>query len=333
MRYSLILLVCVVLTHWKTPTQAQTAAGVLKVSITVADLEKSVKFYQEVLTFRKVREYAWSGAALQKLTGEKNTDLEAKVALLQLGDEQIELVEFVHEARQAQIPADSKSNDLWFQHIAIVVRDMDKAYQILRQNKVQFVSTAPQTLPDYIPAATGIKAFYFRDPDGHNLEVIYFPLGKGKTKWQQKTEAIFLGIDHTAIGIDDTDRSQKFYENLLGLKKAGDSENYGPEQEHLNQVFGAHLIITGLVAKQGFGVEFLDYLAPPGGRPYPENSRVTDLWHWHTSIEVDQIEAVYARLQEANCDFISQGIVLFENQKSLMVRDPDGHAVLLLQKK
>lgn len=307
---------------------SQTAQEVARVSITVSNLEKATEFYEKVLSFKKTGVYELNETVAKQLFGVKSV---IKVATLQLGDESIELMEFKTKGRP--IPADSKSNDLWFQHIAIVVRDMDKAYQILRQNKVQFVSTAPQTLPDYIPAATGIKAFYFRDPDGHNLEVIYFPLGKGKTKWQQKTEAIFLGIDHTAIGIDDTDRSQKFYENLLGLKKAGDSENYGSEQEHLNQVFGAHLIITGLVAKQGFGVEFLDYLAPPGGRPYPENSHVTDLWHWHTSIEVDQIEAVYARLQEANCDFISQGIVLFENQKSLMVRDPDGHAVLLLQKK
>ena len=49
------------------------------------------------------------------------------------------------------IPADSRSNDLWFQHIAIVVRDMDQAFEKLRALKVQFVSTGPQTLPASIP--------------------------------------------------------------------------------------------------------------------------------------------------------------------------------------
>jgi hypothetical protein len=29
------------------------------------------------------------------------------------------------------IPADSRSNDVWFQHIAIIVSDMDKAYKLL----------------------------------------------------------------------------------------------------------------------------------------------------------------------------------------------------------
>jgi hypothetical protein len=36
---------------------------------------------------------------------------------------------------------------LRFQHIAIVVSDMDKAYELLRRAKVKHVSTAPQTLP------------------------------------------------------------------------------------------------------------------------------------------------------------------------------------------
>ena len=81
---------------------------------------------------------------------------------------------------------------------------MDAAFEKVRALKVQFVSTAPQTLPPPIPAAAGVKAFYFRDPDGHNLELIYFPLGKGDPRWQQPNDKIFLGIDHTAIGIAST---------------------------------------------------------------------------------------------------------------------------------
>ncbi|MCB0581989.1 MAG: glyoxalase, partial [Phaeodactylibacter sp.] len=67
--------------------------------------------------------------------------------VLQLGQEQIELIEFVNESRQLPPPADARSNDLWFQHIAIVVSDMEAAYQRLREYRVKHVSTAPQTLP------------------------------------------------------------------------------------------------------------------------------------------------------------------------------------------
>ena len=196
------------------------------------------------------------------------------------------------------------------------------------------VSTAPQTLPDYIPAAAGISAFYFRDYDDHNLELIYFPEGKGNPKWKTSNQNRFLGIDHTAIGIEDTDESLKFYRDILGLRVAGNSENYGSEQEHLNQVFGARLLITGLVAEKGFGVEFLDYIAPPGGLPYPENSTALDHWYWHTAMIVDDLNSMMEKIQKANYTIVSNGIVSIRElnyDKAIVVRDPDGHAILLVE--
>jgi len=56
--------------------------------------------------------------------------------------------------------------------------------------------------------------------------------------------------------------ARAFYRDALGLHVTGESENYGVEQEHLNQVFGARLHITGLRAERGPGIEFLEYIAP-----------------------------------------------------------------------
>jgi len=204
---------------------------------------------------------------------------------MQLGNEYLDLTEYL-APRGRPIPTDSRSNDLWFQHIAIVVRDMDQAFEKLRALKVQFVSTGPQTLPPSIAAAAGIKAFYFRDPDEHNLELIYFPPGKGDPRWQETTNKLFLGIDHTAIGISNSESSLKFYRDLLGFRKAGESENFGTEQEHLNQVFGAHLQITGMRAASGPGTEFLEYLPPRDGRARPADVHANDIVHWQTALDV-----------------------------------------------
>ena len=311
---------------------AQSAIAIEKVTVTVNDLAISVPFYQELFGFEKVGEYSLSGKEFNRLVGIKNEKLSVKVVQLQLGDELVELQEFDNEGEADQIPLDSKSNDLWFQHMAIVVSDMEKAYEKLKEYGVTHVSTAPQTLPDYIPEAAGVKAFYFQDPDRHNIEVIYFPKGKGDTKWQKVTDKVFLGIDHSAIGISDTEKATSFYEGLVGLQTKGHSENYGTEQEHLNQVFGARLSISGLRAESGIGVEFLEYIAPPGGREYPEASDPTDLWHWHTTVSVENIEQTYTKMQEAVSTFISNGIVTIKNNKQFMVRDADGHAVLITQK-
>src|SRR5437016_9593661 len=94
---------------------------------------------------------------------------------------------------------------------------MDQAFEKLRALKVQFVSTGPQTLPASLPAAAGIKAFYFRDPDQRNLEIIYFPPGKGDPRWQEKTDKLFLGIDHTAIGIARSEEHTSELQSLTNL--------------------------------------------------------------------------------------------------------------------
>ena len=305
-----------------------------KISITVSNLDKVVPFYTEVLSFEEVKRYELSGKKIRKLFNSKKKKLPIQVAQLRLGDEFIELMEFKKTGHK--IPLDSRSNDLWFQHIAIVVNDMKQAYQRLWKYKVKHVSTAPQTLPAYITAAAGVTAFYFQDPDGHNLELIQFPKGKGNPKWQTATDKLFLGIDHSAIAIDRTSTSLKLYKKILGLKIGGKSENYGQEQALLNQIFGARLLITGLVAKKGIGLEFLEYIAPPGGRKYPKKSDVDDLWHWHTSIKVRNIKQLYKTICESKYLVISDGIVTLNHtdldaQKAFLVRDSDGHALFIYE--
>jgi catechol 2,3-dioxygenase-like lactoylglutathione lyase family enzyme len=184
-------------------------------------------------------------------------------------------------------------------------------------------------LPDWNPNAGGIKAFYFRDPDGHPLEILSFPEGKGDPKWHRPTDRLFLGIDHTAIGVGDTGRSLAFYRDRLGLRIAGESENYGPEQERLNSVFGARLRITSLRAKSGPGIEFLEYLAPRDGRAFATDERANDLVHWETHLRAQSIPQLWSRLRADGTLFVSPGPVSEERGSGLALRDPDGHVLVL----
>src|ERR1043166_279578 len=229
---------------------AQLVKSVDAVGMTVFDADRSVEFFSKVLTFEKVSDIEVAGSEYERLQGVFGARM--RIVRMRLGDEIIELTEYL-APKGRPIPVDSRSNDQWFQHIAIVVSDMDRAYQQLRAHKVQHTSTGPQRIPDWNKAAVGIRAFYFKDPDGHNLELIYFPTGKGNPKWQQTSGNLFLGIDHTAIVVTETERSLQFYRDLLGIKVAGESENYGTEQEHLNNVFGSRVRITGLRAPAGLG--------------------------------------------------------------------------------
>jgi catechol 2,3-dioxygenase-like lactoylglutathione lyase family enzyme len=191
-------------------------------------------------------------------------------------------------------------------------------------------------LPEWTPSAAGIQAFYFKDPDGHPLEILQFPAGKGDPKWQHKTDRLFLGIDHTAIVVRDTEASLNFYRDTLGLKMVGESENYGTEQEHLNNVFGARLRITTLRAAKGPGIEFLEYLTPRDGRPMPTDVRANDLMHWQTTLVTRTIDTAARHLFAAKFALVSPGVVALAREqlgfaKGLQVRDPDGHAMRIIE--
>lgn len=139
-----------------------------------------------------------------------------------------------------------------------------------------------------------------------------------------------MGIDHTAIVVSNTEASLKFYRDILGFQVAGESENYGIEQEHLNNVFGARLHITSMKPPSGPSVEFLEYLAPHDGRPYPSDERTNDVINWQTRLFTNNVEATAGAL--VNCLFVSPGVVVLENsqlgfKRGFLVRDPDGHVM------
>jgi catechol 2,3-dioxygenase-like lactoylglutathione lyase family enzyme len=308
--------------------------GVDAIGITVSDMDRAVDFYSGVLTFEKVSDTEVTGPDYEHLEGVFG--LRIRVVRMRLGEEFIELTEYL-APKGRPIPVDSRSNDRWFQHIAIIVSDMDKAYSWLRQNKAEHASSGPQRLPDWNKNAAGISAFYFKDPDGHPVEVLQFPPDKGLPKWHRPTDKLFLGIDHTAIVVGDTDTSVKFYRDLLGMRIAGESENYGTEQEHLNNVFGAHLRITALRGTNGPGIELLDYLAPRNGRPFPEDEHANDVVHRQTVLITRSADKAARELTSAKVDFVSSGLVANQNGElgfkvAFVVRDPDGHPIEIEEK-
>ena len=282
---------------------APSVVAVGPIAFTVSDADREAAFLHDVLDFERVSDVETAGDAVERLSGVFGARL--RVVTMQLGAERLELHEFLAPRGRA-FPEDSRGNDRWFQHAAIVVSDMAKAYAKLREHRVAHASTGPQRLPDWNPNAGGIEAFYFRDPDGHFLELIFFPRGKGDPRWQDARGRLFLGIDHTAIVVADTDASLAFYRDRLGLRVAGTSENWGTEQEHLNNVFGARLRITGLRAARGPGVELLEYLAPRDGRPRPPDARANDLLHWETVLVTNEAK-----------------------DGARLVADPDGHVLRL----
>ena len=224
--------------------------------LTVSDLGRSRAFFSDVLEF--------------KFVSEKHEKTRT-VDIMRLGEETVLLSAPSLVGRP--VPEDMPSNDRLFEHLAIVVSNMDSAYARLRQYGTSIISTAPQTLPAWNFDAANIRAVYFRDPDRHFLELIQFPSDKGQPKWHRREGPLFLGIDHTAIVVRDMKTSRHFYRDLLGLTIEGESFNYGPTQVALSGVPQARVKITSLRGVKGPGIELLQYVAPETTNTFTGQSR------------------------------------------------------------
>ena len=139
--------------------------------------------------------------------------------------------------------------------------------------------------------------------------------------------AVIPSACQTAIGVSNTEASLAFYRDELGMRVAGESENYGEEQEHLNNVFGARLRITSLRASHGPGIELLEYLAPRNGRSIPGDARANDLTHWETFIDFANADAVWAALYKSHVRFISSSVESANHRPEFLFADPDGHVI------
>lgn len=139
-------------------------------AIITGDIDRSRRFYEDVLGFKCVGEFSLKGPEVEKVVDLENVRLRA--AMLQLGqDETATLLELIqYESPQSDpIAAPAKSNDLGCAHIAFAVEDVDAVYERLRKHDVTF-HCPPQVV---VAGALGsVKVTYFRDPDGVILEIL-----------------------------------------------------------------------------------------------------------------------------------------------------------------
>lgn len=86
------------------------------------------------------------GSEYDKMEGIFNANM--RIVHLKLGEQIVELTQYVSPPTGRPIPVPSYSNDAWFEHMAIVVGDMDAAYKILQENNVQQISANAITIPE-----------------------------------------------------------------------------------------------------------------------------------------------------------------------------------------
>ena len=140
---------------------------------------------------------------------------------------------------------------------------------------------------------------------------------------------MILGVHHVAVSTGDLDRSLDFYAGLLGFEIVFDQ--WWPRG---TQVADAITGLRGSSARQlllrggNLFVELFEYESP---RPRPADPMrpVCDHGITHLCLDVEDLEAEYARLVEAGVTFHSPPQDLGGGVRTTYARDPDGNVVEL----
>ncbi len=302
--------------------EAPSITRVARFGLVVSDLHESERFFVDAFDFVATGR-GETDAAFADLMGVP--EAMSRFTTVTLGDQEIVLLQFDPPGRP--YPPGSTSSDLWFQHFAIIVSDMAKAYaQLEAAGRFAPISqSGPVTLPG------GIEAFKFRDLDGHPLELLAFPKDGGPEHWQQRRgRELFLGIDHSAISVGDTDVCKRFFEGCFGLKQSEQTHNQGPAQSRMDDVPDADVIVTGLApVNPPPHVEMLGYNVGER-RPIDGATRSNDVAATHFVLETENLEPIVEALTAGSVRFVSPGIVTFGNgTRAIMVLDPDGHRFVI----
>ena len=148
--------------------------GVWHFSFTVADLERSIGFYQDLLGFELIHTQEQANEYTRRLVGYPDAHL--KVAQFSIPGQprgisthDLELVEYVSPQGTR---GDTNICNPGAAHLAMTVDDIHDRYEWLVAAGVQFVSP-----PNHITAGVNQGGYtcYFRDPDEIVLEMIQPP--------------------------------------------------------------------------------------------------------------------------------------------------------------
>jgi len=267
-----------------------TLQAVTGFALVTADLARLVRFYRDVLGFAPHGADKPIGDGEMALLGLPGA---GRRQVLSLGDQTLWIDQFEQPGRP--YPADGNAASLWFQHLALVVDEMNSAYGRLRG-----IAPISQGGPQLLPIASGgVQAFKFRDPDGHPLELLQFSGGKTPDAWRDRRRLdgqIGLGIDHSAISVADAEASAAFYE-ALGLGIDERTLNEGPAQQHLDGLPGVEVAVVPMKPQGGTPhLELLGYRTPQGQAG--------------PALQANDVAATR---------------VVWRGQQARLIRDPDGH--------
>lgn len=151
---------------------------------------------------------------------------------------------------------------------------------------------------------------------------------------------MITGMQHVGVCISNLEQSLAFYCNELGLKKVAQFEvpAGGEVAEKILGLPGAQLRVAMVQHGEGSEatvVELIQFLAPPGGKPFPSDFQYHNLGITHIAFKVKGIERMYQELAAKGVKFNSPPVSVETQElgtiKAAYFKDPDGITLELME--
>ena len=140
--------------------------GVSHFGIQVADLDRSIAFYRDLLGLELIAHWVRDQEYIQELVGYPGVELHVAVFRFPGSESFLEVLEYRNVEKQAVDTANANPGTA---HFCLYVPDLDALHERLLAAGVQFLSgvKSPTIGPN-----KGAKAIYMVDPDGIRVELL-----------------------------------------------------------------------------------------------------------------------------------------------------------------
>ena len=307
--------------------------GIAFVGRMVADLDKSVPFYEAIgLTRDSSVDSSWRrDDALNHLFGIEGARFRTAKLTVNSNISGKAFAIYLHEAQGIK-RLKVGSYPPWepgASHFGLVVPDAALVWsQLKASGMLRARSWGGELIP--FPGETQGALAYMTDPDGLDIEIINQRPAKPAQDGRPARPGIPPGLSHAGLVILDSDKAKAFYGNLLGGQLV-EANSPWMQGDFTDSAVGGH----GNVLRF-FNESFAEAADPHSMMHFElvefQNRKkpvaayaISDIAVGYVGFEVSHIETLLAKARDAGAHVVSQGGVVKLNDKSraVLIRDPD----------
>jgi catechol 2,3-dioxygenase-like lactoylglutathione lyase family enzyme len=313
-------------------SDAGKVVGIAFVGRMVADLDKSVAFY-EALGFSQdpLANPAWRrDEVVEHLYSAHGFETRMAKMFVTNAESGQRFVVYLREVKgiQRRNLADHTAWDPGVSHFGLVVPDAQRLWSQLRAGGLLRARSWGGELIAPPGQTKGMLA-YMTDPDGLDIEIIDQRPAVPAQDGRPARPAFLPGVNHVGLVTLDSDKARGFYGDLLGGQLQS-TEAPWLKGDFYDSAVGGHGNILRF-----YNYSFQQAVAPAfhmnlelvefQNRKKPVEPRsITDIGVGYVGIQVEGLEAVLARVKAGGATVVSDGIVTMRSgTREIMVRDPD----------